>query len=152
MFTALKAKYGTDPREFTPKPKKRRMKTVASVVIAALRAESGIKKDIVAEPADGAEMAAGQNNDAASEQELQALFDQHDDNGNGVLEMDELRPLVERLLASSGQATNDKERVDRVMKDIDADGNGTIDYNGKNHLVASHFSNILYLNKYSTHL
>eukprot|EP01045_Picozoa_sp_COSAG04_P001978 COSAG04_NODE_68_length_29323_cov_9.683514_28_plen_376_part_00 len=126
MFTALKAKYGTDPREFTPKPKKRRMKTVASVVIAALRAESGIKKDIVAEPVDGTEMAAGQNNDAANEQELQALFDQHDDNGNGVLEMDELRPLVERLLASSGQATNDKEQVDKAMKDIDADGNGSV--------------------------
>lgn len=70
---------------------------------------------------------ASQQLSKAEEQKLQEAFDQLDANKNGVISSEE----VERGLGIAyGQAVNEKKEASRIMRRIDLNKNGYIDYNG----------------------
>ena len=59
---------------------------------------------------------------------LRLLFDEHDANGNGVLERDEVHSLAEKLFCPDKTRPVTDEQLDHMMAIMDADGNGTVCY------------------------
>ncbi|NXU53760.1 CABP2 protein, partial [Turnix velox] len=63
--------------------------------------------------------------------ELRDAFREFDTNGDGQISMAELREAMRKLL---GQQLNSRE-VDEILKDVDINGDGLVDFEGNGHLM-----------------
>eukprot|EP01043_Picozoa_sp_COSAG02_P021653 COSAG02_NODE_1105_length_14545_cov_15.280701_4_plen_194_part_00 len=59
---------------------------------------------------------------------LRLLFDEHDVDGSGVLEREEVRGVAEKLFCPDKTRQVTEDELDHMMAIMDADGNGTVSF------------------------
>ena len=130
-FPSRKVRRQTSTSQNTVDTRQSQLETWLNAVLVTCACDPQVLEFLSDEPGRGGKPGKQDGRPAVerTDSQLRTLFDEHDDNGNGMLDRDEVRGLVEELRGSSEHDKPEPvtdEQLEEMMALMDADGSGSV--------------------------